>query len=73
MTLRSLSAKEARDALGVETIHRLNDQLLIVALNRLGGSIDVPCAELDATGDFIARLAIDQVTRVFTLKIERKQ
>ena len=73
MTLRSLNAQEARDELGVETIHRLNDQLLIVMLNRLGGSVDVPCPELDGTGEFIVRVAVDHETRVFTLTSERKQ
>lgn len=73
MKLRSLNAQEARDMLGADVIRNLNDQLLLVLLNRAGGSVSIRCAELDATGEFIARLEVDHETRVFTLKIERKQ
>lgn len=73
MKLRSLNAQEARDMLGTNVIRNLNDQLLLVLLNRAGGTVEVPCAELDATGEFIARLEVDHDNRIFTLKLERKQ
>lgn len=43
-------------------IDNLKDQLLIVFLNRLGGSVDIPVAEIDATGQYTLALSLKGTT-----------
>lgn len=53
-------------------IEMLKDQLLIVLIKRLGGKVDLPCAEVDDTaGDNLA-FSVDQETRVFHFEVWRK-
>ena len=47
------------------------DQLLIVMLNRLGGKVSIPVAEVDGTGEFIVKMNI--VDRTFNFTVEKKQ
>lgn len=51
----------------------MKDQLLIVLLNRLGGTVQIPVIEVDGTGAFICEMSIDQVGRVFTFEVRKKQ
>jgi len=40
-------------------LHNMKDQLLIVMINRLGGSVDIPVSEIDDSGEFICMMRID--------------
>jgi hypothetical protein len=48
-------------------------QLLIVLVNRLGGVVDVPCAEVDNTAGYVFALKVNPDTRVFTFEVRRRQ
>jgi len=47
--------------------HNFKDQLLIVLVNRLGGEISIPVAEIDATGPFTLSFNIDNGAFNFTV------
>jgi len=49
----------------------LKDQLLIVFLRRLGGTVDIPVAEVDATGGYLGAMSISD--GVFHFELRRKQ
>lgn len=54
---------DAARALGGSAAHAqliddMKDQLLIVLLNRLGGTVDIPVSEVDGTGSFVASFQI---------------
>lgn len=51
----------------------LKDQLLIAFLNRLGGNLVMPVAEVDGTGAFCMALRIDPENRNFEFELVRKQ
>lgn len=53
-------------------IDAMKDQLLIVLINRLGGDVDIPCAEIDATGDFMLAMQLDQRARIFHFEVGKK-
>ncbi len=53
-------------------IDDLKDQLLIVFLKRLGGSVDIPCGEIDDTGQDLFALRLDPDTRVFHFEVRKK-
>lgn len=50
----------------------LKDQLLIVFLRRLGGSADVPVAEVDDTGGHLFMLSVDVERGTFHFELRRK-
>jgi hypothetical protein len=50
----------------------LKDQLLIVFLKRLGGSIKVPVAEVDDTGGDMLAFSVDPDTRIFHFEARKK-
>lgn len=52
-------------------IDDLKDQLLIVLVNRLGGNITIPVAEIDGTGGFL--LSLNAVGSAFNFSISKKQ
>ncbi len=52
-------------------IEEFKDQLLIVLINRLGGNITIPVAEIDATGGFL--LSLNAVGSAFNFSISKKQ
>jgi hypothetical protein len=68
-----LTSKHADAYLGGDVMNLVRNQFLIVLANRLGGTIDIPVSEVDATGDFIMNVEIDQVQRVFKIRTEKKQ
>ena len=53
-------------------IDAMKDQLLIVLINRLGGDVDIPATEIDATGEFMLAMRFDPATRVFHFEIGKK-
>lgn len=57
--------------LHVEVLDHFKEQLLIVFLKRLGGTVSIPVAEVDDTGGDL--LSFNIVAGVFTFQIEKKQ
>ncbi len=53
-------------------IDAMKDQLLIVLINRLGGAVDIPVAEIDATGEYMLAMRLDPATRVFHFEVGKK-
>ncbi len=51
-------------------LEQVKNQLLIVLLNRLGGTVDLPVEEVDGTGRFTVALAVND--GVITLESRRK-
>lgn len=70
---RKLTATEAEAYLGPDFMNLLRQQFLIVLVNKLGGSISIPVADVDGTGAFMMGLEVDQVANCFILKTEKKQ
>lgn len=69
---RKLTAAEAEAYLGGDTMNLFRAQLMLVMLDRLGGELTIPVAEVDATGRFTMEMEIDQRAKTFTLKLGRK-
>ena len=64
------AARAAGATIHAEVIDALKEQLLIVFLNRLGGQVSVPVAEVDATGSYT--MSFNVVDGVFHFQIGRK-
>lgn len=62
---------QAVDPFRRQLLDALKGQLLIVMVNRLGGRVELPVAEIDATGGWVLNMAVDG--GVFTFTTERKQ
>lgn len=62
---RAAGTPEAR------AIDNMKDQLLIVLIQRLGGKVSVPCAEIDDTGGLICTMGVEG--RTFHFEIGKKQ
>lgn len=60
------------DPIARAAIDAMKGQLLIVLVNRLGGAIDIPVAEIDGTGEFNLSMAIDE-NRNFHFQTGRKK
>jgi hypothetical protein len=70
---RKLSAAEAEAFLGGDTMNLVRQELMLVMLDRLGGEVTIPVAEIDATGRFTMTMDVDQFAGTFTLKLGKKQ
>ena len=55
-----------------QAIESMKSQLLLVLINRLGGKVDIPAAEIDGTGPFMLAMRLDQQTRTFEFEVQRK-
>jgi hypothetical protein len=55
-----------------ELLDDLKEQLLIVFLKRLGGSIDIPVKEVDDTGGDLFAFSVDPATKEFHFEVRRK-
>ena len=53
-------------------VDAMKGQLLIVLVNRLGGSIEIPVADIDATGGWVLEMALDRGSRTFSFNAVRK-
>ena len=53
-------------------LEAMKSQLLIVLVNRLGGAVEIPVAEIDGTGGFNMMMSVDPATRSFTFKVVTK-
>lgn len=54
-------------------IDNMKDQLLIVFMKRLGGSVVMPVSEVDATGGYLFSFRIDFDKKNFHFELEKKQ
>lgn len=50
----------------------MKSQLVIALLQRLGGRLEMPVAEVDGTGPFVVTMALDPDTRIFTFEVVAK-
>lgn len=66
-------ARAAGNVAHADAIDDMKEQLLIVLLKRLGGSADIPAAEIDDTGNDLFAFRADLETRVFHFEVQRKQ
>jgi uncharacterized protein YfaS (alpha-2-macroglobulin family) len=55
-----------------QAIEAMKSQLLIVLINRLGGEVDLPVAEVDATGGYNLSFKLDPATKTFHFVVKRK-
>jgi hypothetical protein len=55
-----------------QAIEAMKSQLLIVLINRLGGTVDIPVSEVDGTAPFNLAFSLDQTTRNFHFVVKRK-
>ena len=55
-----------------QAINVMLPQLLIVLINRLGGTIKIPVDEIDGTGKFNLAMQLDPKTRTFTFVVRKK-
>lgn len=53
-------------------IESMKSQLLIVLVNRLGGEIDIPVSEIDATERFVLALQVIDDGKAFKFKVLEK-
>lgn len=70
---RKLSAAEADAYLGGEAMNLFRQQLMLCLLERLGGELEIPVAEVDATGRLTMEMEVDHGRGLFRLKLGRKQ
>lgn len=52
-------------------IDNMKDQLLLVLIGRLGGTVDIPVSEVDGTGGHLLMMSIKD--RVFHFELRKKQ
>ena len=67
------AARAAGATLHADVIDNLKDQLLLVLIDRLGGDIKIPVAEVDDTGGKLLNMSIDPVKREFHFTLGHKQ
>jgi hypothetical protein len=68
----SLPISPGSDPALAAALDAMKGQMLIVLVNRLGGEVEIPVAEVDATGGWMLDVSIDQAARTFTFKTTRK-
>ena len=56
-----------------QAIEAMKDQLLIVLINRLGGTADIPVNEIDDTGRFGLAMKLDPEARIFHFEVATKE
>jgi hypothetical protein len=52
-----------------QAIEAMKSQLLIVLINRLGGTAEIPVEEIDGTGAFKLAMKLCPITRTFTFSV----
>lgn len=65
------AARAAGATIHADVIDNLKDQLLLVLIERLGGKVTIPVAEVDNTGGKLLTMSITDGN--FNLNLERKQ
>ena len=56
-----------------DAIEAMKNQLIIVLINRLGGKVKIPVAEIDGTGQYLLTMRLDQERRRFEFDVRKKQ
>lgn len=56
-----------------QAIDAMKDQLLIVLINRLGGQVEIPVAEIDATDGIGLAMRVDPVKRIFYFEVQKRE
>lgn len=54
-------------------IDNMKDQLLIVLIKKLGGSVEIPCEEIDNTTQDTLLMQVSPSTRTFHFHVGKKQ
>jgi len=54
-------------------IDNFKEQFLLVLLQRLGGDVTIPVAEVDATGNLLLKMRLTEAGDAFQFVLERKQ
>lgn len=55
-----------------EALDMMKGQLIIVLVKRMGGDIEIPVAEIDATGQDILSMEVNQEKRTFRFVVGKK-
>ena len=55
-----------------EALDMMKGQLIVALVKRAGGSLDIPVAEVDNTGQDILYMSVDQEKRVFHFEVRKK-
>lgn len=55
-----------------EALDMMKGQLIIALVKRMGGDIEIPVAEIDATGQDILSMEVDQEKRTFRFVVGEK-
>lgn len=65
----------ARDGAPLHTalLDDFKEQLLLVLIQRLGGSVSLPVKEVDETGGLVLAMSVDADARVFHFEVRKKQ
>lgn len=71
--VKRMTREQLQHFLGQDFMQLFNTQLLLVLLDRMGGEVTIPVAEVDAAGKLGMTLCIDQDGQTFTLILQRVQ
>lgn len=69
---RALRQQSKAHPVARDAIEAMKGQLLIVLVERLGGEITIPVAEIDATGDRNLSMQLNREEGSFTFKVAAK-
>lgn len=70
---QGIDLANATDPAFAKALDNMKDQLILVLVNRLGGAVDVPVAEIDSTGSAVLMMEVDQAGQSFRFEVRRKQ
>jgi hypothetical protein len=66
------AARAAGAGIHADVIDNMKDQLLLVLIERLGGDVTIPVAEIDGTGGKTLAMSLDTKSREFNFKLGHK-
>lgn len=64
---------EGGSLLDHKLMQRFMNQAFIALVKKQGGSVEIPVADVDQTDGLMMTAEINQLSKVFTFKVERKQ
>ncbi len=70
---QGIDLASAIDPVFARALDDMKDQLILVLVNRLGGALDVPIAEIDETGSSVLMMEVDHIARSFRFEVRKKQ
>lgn len=68
----TLTPEQADLFLGGDFMALFRNQLLLCAVQRLGGKLELPVEEVDNTRDLMMEIRVDQEGKKFTLTVSKK-